>query len=152
LTKSNESCINYYGNPYSSSLDYPLDEKLAEVKRLSKVPLRNAQDIYHALTDRETLDKILEQGLDEDILKHKDHLLNFFMSIKDKVKIEDLFITSSPDSNNNRQERYAKCSACQAFANIHCINCINIWLCVDHWQGHRIDTHRCSQVGSIPSK
>ena len=43
--------IGYYGNPYPWSIDYPLEEKLAEVKRLSIVPLRNAQDVYHALTE-----------------------------------------------------------------------------------------------------
>ena len=43
------------------------------------VPIRHAQDVYHALTDRETLDKIVKQGLDEENLKDKDHLVNFFM-------------------------------------------------------------------------
>ena len=52
---------NYYNNPYSSSIDYPLEEKLSKVKSLSMVPIRNAQDIYHILTHRETLDKVLEQ-------------------------------------------------------------------------------------------
>jgi len=81
-------------------------------------------------TDRETLDKIVEQGLDEENLMDKDHLVNFFMGIKDKVRIEDLFTTSSPDSNNKN-----------ALANIHCINCINIWLCVDHWKQHKTTVH-----------
>lgn len=61
ILKLVESAIRlnyYYGNPYPSSIDYPLEEKL-EVKRLSVVPIRNAQDIHHALTNRETLDKIL---------------------------------------------------------------------------------------------
>jgi hypothetical protein len=44
---------DYYYNPYSSSIDYPLEEKLSKVKRLSIIPIRNAQDIYHALTDRQ---------------------------------------------------------------------------------------------------
>jgi hypothetical protein len=44
--------IDYYGNPYQFSIDFPLEEKLAEVKGLSVVPIRKAQDIYHALTDR----------------------------------------------------------------------------------------------------
>jgi hypothetical protein len=46
--------VSYYGSSLSLSIDYQLEEKLAEVKRLSKVPIRNAQDIYHALKDRET--------------------------------------------------------------------------------------------------
>jgi hypothetical protein len=143
--KVKEIRINYYGNPYLSSIDYPLEEKLAEVKRLSVVPIRNAQDIYHALTDGETLDKVLEQGLDEENLKYKDHLLNFSMSIKDKVRVEDLFIGlnsyNSNNNNNNNGQQYAKCSLCQGFANIHCINCNNIWLCVDHWKQHNVTKH-----------
>jgi hypothetical protein len=56
----------------------------------SKVPIKNREDVYHALTDRETLDAILEQGLDEDKQKYKDKIIEFFMGIKDKVRIEDL--------------------------------------------------------------
>jgi hypothetical protein len=52
--KVKEIRIDYYGNPYTSSIDYPLEEKLAEVKKMSVVPIRHAQDVYHALTDRET--------------------------------------------------------------------------------------------------
>jgi hypothetical protein len=33
-------------------------------KDTSEVQIRNKQDLYHALTDRETLYKILEQALD----------------------------------------------------------------------------------------
>ena len=75
----------------------------------------SASDIYHPLVDRETLEKILEQGLDEENLKHKDDLLNFFMNIKDKVRIEDLFIAPNYGIayNNNRQQQYAKCFQCK---------------------------------------
>ena len=41
--KVKEICANYYGDPYSFSIEYRLEEKLAEVKRLSKVPIRNVQ-------------------------------------------------------------------------------------------------------------
>ena len=134
--------INYYGNPYPSSIDYPLEEKLAEVKRLSIIPIRNASDIYHALTNRETLDKILEQGLDEEHQKYKNKLVNFFMGIKDKIRIGDLFITSTLyDYSNNNRQQYAKCSLCQAFANIHCVNCNDVWLCIEHWRQHEADVH-----------
>jgi hypothetical protein len=135
---------DYYDNPYSSSIDYPLEEKLSKVKRLSIVPIRNAQDIYTVLTDRETLDKILEQGLDEENLKHKDVVINFFMSIKDKVRIEDLFVTPNYGmaNNNNRQQQYTnKCSLCQGVANIYCVNCNNVWLCTHHWRHHRDIRH-----------
>lgn len=46
--------------------------------------------MYKALTDRETLDAILQQGLDEEHQKYKDKIVEFFMSIKDKVRIDDL--------------------------------------------------------------
>ncbi|HEY9406902.1 MAG TPA: hypothetical protein VIP53_05600 [Nitrososphaera sp.] len=35
-------------------------------------------------------DAILQQGLDEEHQKYKDDIVEFFMSIKDKVRIEDL--------------------------------------------------------------
>jgi hypothetical protein len=56
---------NYYGYPYSLSTEYPLEEKLSKVHRLSKVSIRNVQDVYNALTDRETLNKVLEQGINQ---------------------------------------------------------------------------------------
>ncbi len=63
--KVKEIYANYHGDPYSFSTEYPLEEKLSkEVKRLSKVPIRNVQDVYNALTDRETLIKFLQQGLE----------------------------------------------------------------------------------------
>ena len=88
--KVKEIYANYHGDPYSFSTEYPLEEKLSKVKKLSKVPIRNVQDVYNALTDRETLNKVLEQGLEEEYQQYKDQLVDFFMSIKDKVRIEDL--------------------------------------------------------------
>jgi hypothetical protein len=59
-------------------------------KDTSKIQIKNVQDVYNALTDRETLDAILQQGLDEEHQKFKDEIVKFFMSIKDKVRMEDL--------------------------------------------------------------
>jgi hypothetical protein len=137
-------------------LDYPLEEKLAEVKRLSVVPIRGAQDAYHALTDKGTLDKILKQGLDKENQKNKDQLLSFFMSIKDKVRIDDLFYVPSnyhsTTTDSKVQRRYASCSLCGEFANIHCRNCIHnsTWLCVDHWQDHRSEHTSISKTSLEP--
>jgi hypothetical protein len=61
-----------------------------EKEETSKVPIRSVEDVYNALTDRETLDAILQQGLDEEHQKYKDKIVELFMSIKDKVRIEDL--------------------------------------------------------------
>jgi len=50
----------------------------------------NVEDIYNALTDRETLDKLLKQGLAEEYQKYKDDIVEFFMGIKDHVRMQDL--------------------------------------------------------------
>jgi hypothetical protein len=136
-----EIYANYRGDPYSFSTEYVLEEKLKEVKRLSKVIIRNVQDVYNALRDRETLNKLLEQGLDdEECQRHRTEIVNLFMGLKDKIKIEDLTLYE-PIFTLNVQK--SKCSVCEAFANIHCINCINedVWLCIDHWKQHKVDKH-----------
>jgi hypothetical protein len=132
--------LGYFGDLYDPFEDEPLEEKFkVEVKRLSKVPIRGSDDIYHALTDRETLDKLLEQGLDEEHQKDKDYIIKFLMSIKDSV--QDLF--EAPNTNNSQKPlpQYTRCSICQGFANIRCINCNDIWLCIDHWKPHRANKH-----------
>jgi hypothetical protein len=78
-------CISFYTKHQTPFEDNPLEEKLTEVKRLSKVPIRSLDDIYHTLTDRETLDKVLEQGLDEEHQKYKDKIVKFCMGIKDCI-------------------------------------------------------------------
>ncbi|MDQ3947991.1 MAG: hypothetical protein M3275_00380 [Thermoproteota archaeon] len=59
-------------------------------KDTSKIQIKSHQDVYHALTHRETLNAILQQGLDEEHQKYKDKIVELFMSIKDKIRIEDL--------------------------------------------------------------
>jgi hypothetical protein len=141
--KVKEIYANYHGDPYSFSAEYPLEEKLSQVQKLSKVPIRNVQDVYNALTNKEGLDQLLEQGLDdEEYQRHREELVNLFMNIKekDKIKIED-FTLHEPIFTLNIQK--SKCFICEEFANIHCINCSNnnIWLCVDHWRQHIKDKH-----------
>jgi hypothetical protein len=67
-------------------------------KEKSTVPIMNVEDIYNALTDRKTLDKLLQQGLDEEHLKYKDEIVEFFMSIKDRVRMEDLTFYKPTDA------------------------------------------------------
>ena len=93
----------------------------------------------------EMLDKVLDQGLEEEHQKYKDNIVNFFMSIKDSIRKEDLFNAHNLDvfctDDNRKQKQYAKCSICQGFANICCVNCNNVWLCIDHWKQHRANKH-----------
>ena len=86
MTKSNDAIyeadfengkvrqLGYFSDTYDLYADDPLEENLARVKRLSKVPIRTRDDFYHALTDRETLDNVLDQGLDQENQKHKDDI------------------------------------------------------------------------------
>ena len=59
-------------------------------KEESVVRIKNVEDICAALTDRETLGRLLEQELGEGLLDYRDEILEFFMSIKDTVRMEDL--------------------------------------------------------------
>jgi hypothetical protein len=75
-------------------------------KESSTIQIKNKQDLYHALTNREMLDMILEQGLDYvlsdketfddesrfDQLQrgNRDKIVDYFMNIKDKIKLEEL--------------------------------------------------------------
>jgi hypothetical protein len=139
--KVKEIHANYYGDPYSFSTEYPVQEKLGkEVKRLSKIPIRNVQDVYNALTNKYTFDKLLQQGLEKEYQQYKAQIVDFFMGVNDKVRIEDL-IVYEPIYSSNREK--GKCSICNEFANIHCVNCKdNIWLCIDHWKYHRGEYHK----------
>lgn len=151
ITKSNETVyetdfvadkvreINtlYDGRPHSWSLEYPIEEKLPQVEKLSKVPIRNVDDVYNALKDGETLAKILEQGLEEEYLSEKEFIIKLFMSIKDKIRKEDLTVYE-PIFVSHVQK--SKCIICEGYANIHCINHNgNVWLCVNHWALHEKD-------------
>ena len=137
--------IGYFSDAYDLYTDDPLEEKLAEIERLSKVPIRNRDDIYHALKDRETLDNVLEQGLHEEHQKYKDEIVKFYMSIRSSIQ-KDSFNGQNSDATYNannpkRRQQDTICSICREFANIRCINCNNVWLCTDHWKLHKEDKH-----------
>jgi hypothetical protein len=138
--KVNEIITLYNGSSHSWDTQYPIEEKLPRVERLSIVPIRNVDDLCAALIDGDTLAKILEQGLEEQYLSKKELIVKRFMSIKDKIKEEDLrkdlYIVPSFTSNMK-----TTCMICQGFANIHCINCSDIWLCSNHWKQHQVERH-----------
>ena len=140
--KVKEIYANYHGDPYSFSTEYPLEEKVSKVYRSSQVQIRNVQDVYNALTNRETLNKVLEQGLDdEEYQNYRDEIVNLFISQKDKIKIEDLTLYEPIFTSNIQKSKF---SICQEFANIHCISCrsINVWLCFDPWREHNVNHHQ----------
>ena len=128
----------YDGSSHSWDSRIPDQKKnYPRVERLSIVPIRNVDDVYTVLKDDETLAKILEQGLEEEYLSGKDFIIKLFMSIKDKIRKEDLTIYE-PTFTSNTQKA---CVHMSGFANIHCINCSNVWLCANHWEHHSVKRH-----------
>ena len=75
-------------------------------KDTSHVQIKNKQDLYHALTNREMFDMVLEQGLDyilsdketfHDVSKfdqlqkdNRNKIVDYFRTLKDKIKLEEL--------------------------------------------------------------
>jgi hypothetical protein len=46
--------------------------------------------VFHVLTDKEVLEKALQQGLNEEQKQYKDSIAEFLMKMKDRSKVEDL--------------------------------------------------------------
>lgn len=68
-------------------------------KEDSKIRIRNKEELFHALTDKEIVAKILEQGseapeVSEDtrtyLAENQDNILDYFMKLKNKIDIEEL--------------------------------------------------------------
>jgi hypothetical protein len=134
-----------HGDPYAKNLpgalpiEYKLNDRMGKIENLSFIPMRNLDDIFAILTDKEKINIVFQIGLDKKCPEHKDELIEFFMSIKGNVKKEDL-TTSIPLLYYVGKN---KCSICSQPANIDCINCIDkdVWLCVDHWKDHETNHH-----------
>jgi hypothetical protein len=84
------------------------------------------------------VNKLLQQGLEEKHQGNKDKILEFLMSLARYVKMEDLRVGERIFTSNKPKEN---CLTCHRFANIHCMNCQNVWLCIDDWKEHWIDKH-----------
>jgi hypothetical protein len=46
--------------------------------------------MYHVLTNKETFEKVLHQGLKEEHKQYKVKIIEFFVNMKDRIKVEDL--------------------------------------------------------------
>jgi hypothetical protein len=133
-----------YGDPYAKNLpgalpiEYKLNERMGEIEKLSLIPMRNLDDIFTILTDKEKMNIVFQIGLDKKCLEHKDELIEFFISIKGNVKKEDLTIRTPLIHYVEKN----KCSICSQPANIYCTNCPgkDIWICLNHLKKHR-DVH-----------
>jgi hypothetical protein len=68
-------------------------------KEDSRIRVRNKEELLHALTDMETLAKILEQGSEAPevseairtyLAENRDDILDYFMKVQDRVNLEEL--------------------------------------------------------------
>jgi hypothetical protein len=76
---------------YLSELAFAVELALAKAQEEDSVfRIKSAADAYHALTNRETLEMVLQRGLKEEHMQHKDRIVELFINIKDRIKIEDL--------------------------------------------------------------
>ena len=76
---------------YLSELAFAVELALAKAQEEDSVlRIRSAADAYQALTNRETLEMVLQQGLKEEHMQYKDKIVEFFTNMKDRIKVEDL--------------------------------------------------------------
>jgi hypothetical protein len=54
--------------------------------------VKSAEDVYQVLTNKETLEMVLQQGLKEEHKQYKDRIVELFMNMKDRIKVEDLTV------------------------------------------------------------
>jgi hypothetical protein len=74
-----------------SELAFAVEFALAKAREEDSVfCIKSAEDVYKVLTDKETLGKVLDQGLKEKHKQYKAKIIEFFVNIKDRIKVEDL--------------------------------------------------------------
>lgn len=73
-----------------SELAFAVELALAKAKEEDSVlGIKSAEDEYKVLIDKENFEKVLQQGLKEEHRQYKDSIVEFFMDMKDKIRIED---------------------------------------------------------------
>ena len=76
-----------------SEIAFAVELALAKAQEEDSVfRIRNAADAYEALTNEETLEKVLHQGLKEEHMQYKDKIVELFTNMKDRIKAEDLTV------------------------------------------------------------
>jgi len=146
--------LTSYGERYTggSSIELELDDKFSEV------PIRDRNDIFKALTNKDTLEKLIDQNFkrqsnpDDELNKWlRETIPNLFEDMKDKVSIEDLHdihpakeiedrMKYAEEHSNRKRIALGQCMYCNIACNIYDTNC-NKWLCKDHWREHQRASH-----------
>jgi hypothetical protein len=53
---------------------------------------RITADVYQVLTNKGTLELVLQRGLKEKHMQYKDKIMELFTNMKDRIKVEDLTV------------------------------------------------------------
>jgi hypothetical protein len=76
-----------------SEMAFAVELALAKAQEEDSVfRIKSAEDVHHVLTDKETLEKVLQQGLKEEYKQYKDRIVELFTNMKDRIKVEDLTV------------------------------------------------------------
>jgi dsDNA-binding SOS-regulon protein len=76
---------------YLSELAFAVELALAKAQEEDSIfRIRSAADAYEALTNKEILEMVLQQGLKEEHKQQKDKIVEFLLNIKDRIRVEDL--------------------------------------------------------------
>jgi hypothetical protein len=74
-----------------SEFAFAVELALAKAQEKDSVfMIKSAEDVYKVLTDKEALEKVLQQGLKEEHKQYKAKIIEFFVNMKDMIKVEDL--------------------------------------------------------------
>ena len=74
---------------YLSELAFAFELALAKAREEdSMFRIKSAKDVYQVLIDKEALERILQQGLKEEHMQYRDRLVELFMNMRDKIKVE----------------------------------------------------------------
>jgi hypothetical protein len=74
-----------------SEIAFAVELALARAQEEDSVfRIKSVEDVYHVLTNKETFEKVLHQGLKEEHKQYKDDIVEFFMNMKDRIKVEDM--------------------------------------------------------------
>jgi len=78
---------------YLSELAFAVELALAKAQEEDSVfRIRTAADVYQVLTNKGTLELVLQQGLKEKHMQYKDKIMELFTNTKDRIKVEDLTV------------------------------------------------------------
>jgi hypothetical protein len=76
---------------YLSELAFAVELALAKAQQEDSVfRIKSAEDVYQVLTDKNALEKVLQQGLKEEHMQYRDKIVKLFVSMKDRIKVQDL--------------------------------------------------------------